>query len=324
MQPFSLLHKPTSADCNLRCDYCFYLEKRSLYPETKTHRITDGLAAHLGRYRFFVGCSLDGSPELHDRYRRTVAGKPKQRKKRKKRKNDMGYVDTNKLIDLVVAREPLDSKALLADVDRKAVIRAVEKSKTGLPQQLKVTNQPMEERELRKMSRVNRRLLDSVYSILYTDPEKALPTLRIMRDNYPNVPCLYNYLAIACHNAGQEKEDLDIIHETIEKFPDYIFAKTMLAEYHLGKGDHREVPKIFGGEFDLARLYPDIKVFHISEVRAFLSVTGTYFVRVNNMSRALFNYFSLSDLEPDHLGTKQLGDAIIHKELDKLYRKFSK
>lgn len=141
MPPFSLLLKPTSADCNLRCDYCFYLKKRSLYPETKTHRmsddvlraviksymatdqpvyqmtwqggeptlmgksffekvvahqkqfarkgarianslqtnafrITDGLAAHLGRYRFLAGCSLDGPPELHDRYRRTIAGKP--------------------------------------------------------------------------------------------------------------------------------------------------------------------------------------------------------------------------------------------------------
>ena len=141
MPPFSLLLKPTSADCNLRCDYCFYLKKRSLYPETKTHRmsddvlravirsymatdqpvyqmtwqggeptlmgkaffekvvacqkqfarkgsrianslqtnafrITDGLAAHLGRYRFLAGCSLDGPPEMHDQRRRTVGGKP--------------------------------------------------------------------------------------------------------------------------------------------------------------------------------------------------------------------------------------------------------
>lgn len=30
---FSLLIKPVSADCNLRCGYCFYWEKRSLYPQ---------------------------------------------------------------------------------------------------------------------------------------------------------------------------------------------------------------------------------------------------------------------------------------------------
>lgn len=40
MRPFSLLIKPTSADCNLRCAYCFYLDRQSLYPETRRHRMT--------------------------------------------------------------------------------------------------------------------------------------------------------------------------------------------------------------------------------------------------------------------------------------------
>jgi len=38
---FSLLIKPASADCNLRCDYCFYLDHCNLYPETKVHRMSD-------------------------------------------------------------------------------------------------------------------------------------------------------------------------------------------------------------------------------------------------------------------------------------------
>ena len=41
MTPFSLLIKPTSADCNLRCRYCFYLDHAELYPETKRHRMSD-------------------------------------------------------------------------------------------------------------------------------------------------------------------------------------------------------------------------------------------------------------------------------------------
>lgn len=39
MRPFSLLIKPTSADCNLACQYCFYLEKRELYTGTLHHRM---------------------------------------------------------------------------------------------------------------------------------------------------------------------------------------------------------------------------------------------------------------------------------------------
>ena len=34
MKPFSLLIKPSSWDCNLRCRYCFYLGKRSIYNES--------------------------------------------------------------------------------------------------------------------------------------------------------------------------------------------------------------------------------------------------------------------------------------------------
>lgn len=41
MKPFSLLVKPASADCNLRCDYCFYLGKCALYPQADRHRMSD-------------------------------------------------------------------------------------------------------------------------------------------------------------------------------------------------------------------------------------------------------------------------------------------
>ncbi len=38
--PFSLLVKPAGADCNMRCDYCFYLPKASLYPGDERSRMS--------------------------------------------------------------------------------------------------------------------------------------------------------------------------------------------------------------------------------------------------------------------------------------------
>lgn len=38
-QPYSLLIKPAGPDCNIRCEYCFYLEKCDLYPQQQRHRM---------------------------------------------------------------------------------------------------------------------------------------------------------------------------------------------------------------------------------------------------------------------------------------------
>ncbi len=141
MPPFTLLIKPAGADCNLRCEYCFYLEKAQLYSETSRHRMTepvlervvqsymateqptysfswqggeptlmgvdffrqvtdfqtkfgkqgtvvtnglqtnatlidDAFAKHLRHFRFLLGCSLDGPPEIHDHFRVNGRGRP--------------------------------------------------------------------------------------------------------------------------------------------------------------------------------------------------------------------------------------------------------
>ncbi|MFP4303172.1 MAG: anaerobic sulfatase maturase [Spirochaetaceae bacterium] len=40
-EPFSLLIKPASGECNLRCDYCFYLEKCDLFPSEEPRRMSE-------------------------------------------------------------------------------------------------------------------------------------------------------------------------------------------------------------------------------------------------------------------------------------------
>ena len=70
MKPFSLLIKPASADCNLRCPYCFYLDRALLYPDETVHRMSDGvldrmiagfMALDMPQYSF---CWQGGEPTL--------------------------------------------------------------------------------------------------------------------------------------------------------------------------------------------------------------------------------------------------------------------
>ena len=40
-KPFHVMTKPIGAICNLDCEYCYYLEKEDLYPETKSFRMEE-------------------------------------------------------------------------------------------------------------------------------------------------------------------------------------------------------------------------------------------------------------------------------------------
>lgn len=49
MRPFSLLIKPAGADCNLRCAYCFYLDRAALYPAHPAPRMSEATLTRLIR-----------------------------------------------------------------------------------------------------------------------------------------------------------------------------------------------------------------------------------------------------------------------------------
>jgi uncharacterized protein len=80
MKPFSLLIKPASADCNLRCPYCFYLKRSSLYPETARHRMPQDVLDRLVRRYMeteqphYAFCWQGGEPTLMglDFYKRVI------------------------------------------------------------------------------------------------------------------------------------------------------------------------------------------------------------------------------------------------------------
>lgn len=45
----SILIKPAGPDCSMNCTYCFYLKKSELFPETKVHRMTEGILEEVTR-----------------------------------------------------------------------------------------------------------------------------------------------------------------------------------------------------------------------------------------------------------------------------------
>jgi hypothetical protein len=236
----------------------------------------------------------------------------------------MSYINQFTLIQTLMERKTPDSKTLLADVKREAVIRALKRSKGGLPKPITFTNAPMEEEQLALMPLCDKERLWDLYDRLRDAPEEVLPGLLRLRQHYPNVPAIYNYLGIAYIYSQQEEKYFETLLETTEKFPTYLFGKTSLAEYYLNHHNHRKVRDIFQGKFELWQHYPTVELFHVSEVRSFWSVVGVYFARINHLARALYHYCLLQDIVPDHPATKRVGDEILLKEIDHLNRTFSK
>lgn len=237
----------------------------------------------------------------------------------------MNYINRFQLIRQMVQNKSLDSRELLSDVDRHAVIQALQKTNEGVPKSFQYTNEAMEEENLSKMPQNDKDRLWDIYENVREYPARVLPQLLELQKCYPQVPCIYNYLATTYAYLRQDQQYFTILNETIRRFPEYLFGKISLAEYYVNHNDHRKVPGILGRKFQIYQHYPaSVKMFHITEVRSFYGVVGRYFARSNKLARALFCYFTLEEVDPEHWVVRQVGDEIVMKEVETLIKDFPK
>ena len=150
--------------------------------------------------------------------------------------------------------------------------------------------------------------------------KKILKQLLEYKNTYPNVPVIYNRLAIVYYLLNDNDNRYQTIQETVQKFPDYLFGKIALAEYYLYHDMMNKIPKALDNKFEIFYHYPGQDVFHFSEVQAFYSIVGQYYVYKKKIEQALLCYFLLSDLGPNHPATKLLGDKIIFSEIENTYK----
>jgi len=237
----------------------------------------------------------------------------------------MDFIDPIILMQELRRGEKADSQKILAEVDRQAVKRALKKTKEGLPKKFSIRREPIDDEFYDKIPDHDQLKLDQIYATLPDSPQRLLPVLFNLRKKYPNVPTIYNYIATAYAYLNQKKKNYQMLIETVQKFPDYLFGKIALANYYLNHEQHKKVPAILNGKLEIYEHYPPTtKAFHFTEVQAFYAVVGMYHARVGNQARALFYYFMLEDLFPDDTVTRMLGNEIIYCEIKRLRRKLKR
>jgi tetratricopeptide (TPR) repeat protein len=194
------------------------------------------------------------------------------------------------------------------------------------PKKLQLINydisfEPMhDERYIRYYKQLGDRL-EKLHEQAAKEPKKAVPQLEELVLQYPQFPVLQNYLAVAYMNSGREQEAEQLIEQSYQNFPDYLFARLNYARLYLENGDLDRVAEILDNKFEIKLLYPERDTFHFSEVINFYNVAGRYFFEKGETDRAQTYADMMKKIDPEHPMTRQLEATLTLQKLKKGFKK---
>jgi len=126
------------------------------------------------------------------------------------------------------------------------------------------------------ISRLYHRINHHPESIESEEDEYFL-TLNQLREKYSNYPTILNYMTMGYSILGLDDKVNELIFDTYNKFPQYLFAMTGVANIYLQEGKPEKTLEIFGNAKSLPEVYPDRNLFHVTEGRAFHHTIAFYY-----------------------------------------------
>lgn len=146
---------------------------------------------------------------------------------------------------------------------------------------------------------LEQRMIDAFHDGALKGRAFVIPRLEKAIKRFPSVPCLYNYLAVACTILGKNEQAAAAIEATLAAHPDYLFGRAMAAVERIRKGLLDEALKLLGPSLRLRDLYPNTRLFRISEVKAYYHAAGLYHLATENEAACQGIIEALQHLVPD-------------------------
>lgn len=165
---------------------------------------------------------------------------------------------------------------------------------------------------------------DELYEQVYTDPRAVIEKLEALLKAFPDSRTLSNWLAMAYQGANDFANVERVTRELYARHPDYLFARTAMAQLLLKNGELDQIPKLFDEKFDLKMMYPHRNVFHITEVLAFCDLMVEFLMRTNRRRQAEVYFEIMDEMAPDHPLTKRAREVIMGSQLLQLIRNMSR
>ena len=181
-----------------------------------------------------------------------------------------------------------------------------------------ISEEPMPELGYEQLPEQVKDQIETLHDEALQKPKKALASLKPLIEQYPDVPQFYNYLHIAYRQLDDQTNAQQVLEETLERFPNYLFARVAYATDCLQRGETEKVPEIFNNKYDLKLLYPERKRFHISEVLAFCATMAWYFHSLGEPERPQMYYKVMRQLDPEHRNTLFIERLLFSSRLDAL------
>jgi len=166
--------------------------------------------------------------------------------------------------------------------------------------------EPMRDQAYEDLPDSVKKQAEDLHELIFDDPEKAIPILLTLVEEYPHIPQFKNFLSVAYSQMEDNEKAYEIIIETCQQHPDYLFGKTNYASLCIERGEFDKIPEIFDNKMALELLYPDRREFHVSEYTNFNGIMALYHIELDQDEIELdpleiaYRYYKIVlDLNPD-------------------------
>ncbi len=146
----------------------------------------------------------------------------------------------------------------------------------------------------------------ALYYLTEENPEEVVATAPMYISKYPDIPMLYNFLYGAYRKLKRPREAIKLMKETLQIFPDYLFARVEYALYLLRRGEPEKAHAALENAGTLSQLYPDRKVFHAAEWKSFAYTMSLYWIQKNDLHQAKIYLEMIQKISPKSYEIKDL------------------
>ena len=157
--------------------------------------------------------------------------------------------------------------------------------------------------------------LQALYVLAEISPKKALKDTLDFYEKHPSIPEVISLLTYIYIRKRKIKKAEKLIQESFEKNPHHLISRINYADQCLRKKDLKTIDSIFNGIYELDKLYPEKKCFHVTEFRSFMLLMGRLSLFNNNKERAILYHYLARSVDQKHPGTIALGKKIYKRTL---------